>query len=276
MRYRLIDAFTDRPFAGNPAIVVLLDTSEWPAEEWMQTLAMEFSVSETAFAHPMHSTTTADFALRWFTPLVEDELCGHATLATAHALHSDRGSAGSVRFQTRSGLLTATTDDRGAITLDLPRPKLERVDCVRGLREALRLEPELEEIYATGSLGDFLVVLENEDAVRGLDPDFPALVDIQHRSPRPDRGVIVTAPSQPGSDYDFVSRFFTPSAGIPEDPATGSAHTGLAPYWSGRLGCERLTGLQVSKRTGRVTTTLATDRVFLSGTAVTVAEGSIL
>lgn len=274
MRYRLVDAFTDRAFSGNPAVVVLLEGPDWPETELMQALAMEFSVSETAFARPLFSSDDADWALRWFTPLVEDDLCGHATLATAHALHSDRGRPGRVRFETRSGILTATTDVSGVVTLDFPRAQLTEVDQVEGLNEALGIDPL--KIVTTGSLGDFLVVLPSETSVRSVAPDHEALVAIQRRSPSPDRGVIVTAVADDGTDYDFVSRYFAPSAGILEDPVTGSAHTALAPYWSQALGREHLTGLQMSKRTGKIAVQVSADRVFLSGHGVTVAEGRLV
>lgn len=275
MRYRLVDAFTDRPFAGNPAAVFLLDRPGWPDQAWMQRVAHELSVSETAFAHPLPPAAEADWALRWFTPLVEDELCGHATLATAHALHVDRGHAATITFQTRSGVMVARTDDDGTVTLNFPRPLLSKITPPEGLRESLGAEPE--EVYDTGSLGDVLAVFDHEEAVREIRPDFGGLADLQARTSRPDRGVIVTAQADvPTSGYDFVSRFFTPAAGIPEDPATGSAHTALGPYWSARLGRQDLTGLQVSRRTGTVMTCTKHGRVELTGNAVTVSDGDLL
>jgi PhzF family phenazine biosynthesis protein len=275
LRYRLIDAFADGPFSGNPAAVFLLDRETWPDDDWMQLVALELSVSETAFVHPLPAGGPADWALRWFTPMVEDELCGHATLATAHALHSDRGAAGVVSFQTRSGVLVARTDDEGTVTIDLPRPVITDIATPEGLAEALGAEPE--ETYSTGTLGDILAVFPTEAAVRDLVPDFAALAEIQQRTSRPDRGAIVTArAADAAGPYDFVSRFFTPNAGIPEDPATGSAHTALAPYWSDRLGREALTGLQVSRRTGVINTLVKGDRIELSGSAVTVSEGRFL
>lgn len=275
MRYRLVDAFTDRPFAGNPAAVFLLDGAGWPDERWMQLVAHELSVSETAFAHPLPPGADADWALRWFTPLVEDELCGHATLATAHVLHTDRGSAGTVRFQARSGVLVARTDEAGTVTLDFPRPVLTQITAPEGLREALGAEPE--QVYDTGSLGDILAVFGSEQTVGGIRPDFGGLADLQARTPRPDRGVIVTAPADTAAHgYDFVSRFFTPGAGIQEDPVTGSAHTALGPYWSARLDRPHLTGLQVSRRAGTVMTHTKHNRVELTGKAITMSEGTLL
>lgn len=275
MRYRLIDAFTDRAFAGNPAAVFLLDDDAWPDTAWMQRVAHELSVSETAFAHPLPAPGNADWALRWFTPLLEDELCGHATLAAAHALHADRGHGATVRFQTRSGVLLARSDADGTITLDLPRPHLTAMPPPDGLREALGAVPQ--EVHGTGTLGDLLVVLDGEQAVRGLTPDVASLARLQSRTSRPDRGVIVTARADDAtSGYDVVSCFFTPAAGIPEDPVTGSAHTALAPYWAERLGRQALTGLQASPRTGTVSTSVRQDRVELTGRAVTVADGDLL
>ena len=228
MRIRIIDAFTDRPFAGNPAAVCLLDEADtWPDERWMQQVAAEMHLSETAFAHPLIGSAEADWALRWFTPEVESNLCGHATLATAHAMHNDRGTPGTVRFMSRSG-----------------------------------------------ALGDLLVVLDDEAAVRTLAPDLGAIARIARRDGI--RGVIATASaSRPDAGYDFLSRFFAPADGIPEDPVTGSAHTALAPFWSGRLGRDGLTGLQASARGGLVRTSLHGDRVHLTGDAVVVLDGTL-
>ncbi|MFN2562365.1 MAG: PhzF family phenazine biosynthesis protein [Jatrophihabitans sp.] len=274
MRFRIIDAFADAPFTGNPAAVFLLDQPDWPDTSWLQQVAQEMSVSETAFAYQLPPDGRADWALRWFTPLVEDTLCGHATLAVAHALHADRGSAATVRFETRSGVLTTVTDDCGVVTMDFPRPQLTPGPAP-GVAEALGATPE--QTLQTGALGDVLAVFSSEDDVRQLRPDFTALADLQTRTARPDRGVIVTAHARDSADgYDFVSRFFTPAAGVPEDPATGSAHTALAPYWSARLGRNRLTGLQVSRRTGKITTTLSPSEVRLSGRAVVVTDGQFL
>src|SRR6266511_207874 len=237
MRIWVIDAFTDRPFAGNPAAVCLLDTNAWPDRVWMLQLAAELHL-ETAFAHPLPAAADADWALRWFTPTAESNLCGHATLATAHALHSDRGTLGTVRFASRFGVLIAHSRRDGTITLDLP------------------------------------AVLADEATVRALTPDLAALADLTRRDGI--RGIIATAPAdEPDRGYDFVSRYFAPAGGIPEDPVTGSAHTALAPYWSSRLGRDRLTGLQVSTRTGLVRTAVRGDRVHLTGHAVTILDGAL-
>ncbi|MGH3903167.1 MAG: PhzF family phenazine biosynthesis protein [Pseudonocardiaceae bacterium] len=272
MRIRIIDAFTDRPFAGNPAAVCLLDTDIWPDEAWMQQVAAELNLSETAFAHPLPESADADWALRWFTPAVEVDLCGHATLATAHALHGDQGAPGTVRFCSRSGILVAHIHDDGTITLDFPTAPLTEAPASHGLADPLDAKPDA--VYDTGVLGDLLAVFADESTVRALTPDFVTLERLTRRDGV--RGVIATAPaSDPGSGYDFVSRFFAPAAGIPEDPVTGSAHTVLAPYWSNRLGRDNLTGLQASRRTGLVRTALHGDRVHLTGHAVTILDGTL-
>jgi PhzF family phenazine biosynthesis protein len=271
MRIRIIDAFTERPFAGNPAAVCLLDAAEWPDEGWMQRVAREMSLSETAFAHPLPQGGEADFALRWFTPEVETNLCGHATLATAHALRSDRGSPGTVRFASQSGVLVAHAREDGTITLDFPAATLTEAPAPEGLAEALGAAPEAT--FETGALGDRLAVFSDEATVRGIAPDFGALARLIRRDGI--RGVIVTAPADPGGEHDFVSRFFAPADGIPEDPVTGSAHTALAPYWVARLGRDGLVGLQASPRGGLVRTELHGDRVHLTGRAVTVVDGTL-
>ncbi|MBV9730947.1 MAG: PhzF family phenazine biosynthesis protein [Pseudonocardiales bacterium] len=272
MRIRIIDAFTDRPFAGNPAAVCLLDTDAWPDESWMRQVAAEMNLSETAFAYPLPEPADADWALRWFTPAVEVDLCGHATLATAHALHSDREATGTVRFRSRSGILIAHTRQDGTVTVDFPAAPANEISIPGGLPEALNAKPNAA--YSTGALGDVLAVFPDEAGVRSLAPAFTALAHLTRRDGI--RGVIATAPaSDPGSGYDFVSRFFAPAQGIPEDPVTGSAHTALAPYWSGRLGRDSLTGLQASARTGLVHTAVHGERVHLTGHAVTVLDGTL-
>jgi PhzF family phenazine biosynthesis protein len=270
MRIRIVDAFTDRPFAGNPAAVCLLDADGWPEECWMQQVAAEMNLAETAFAHPLPGNAEADWALRWFSPTVEVELCGHATLATAHVLHSDHGVANTVRFSTRSGVLTAHTRHDGAITLDFPAAPVTETAIPEGLADALGAKPDAA--YGTGALRDVLVVFADETAIRALTPDFAALAQLARREGT--RGVITTAAaSDPADGHDFISRFFAPAVGIPEDPVTGSAHTALARYWSARLGQERLTGLQASARTGLVHTEMRGHRVHLTGHAVTVLDG---
>jgi PhzF family phenazine biosynthesis protein len=272
MRIRVIDAFTDRPFAGNPAAVCLLGGDAWPDEAWMRRVAAEMNLSETAFAHPLPEGSEADWALRWFTPTVETNLCGHATLATAHALHADRGAPSTVRFSTRSGVLVAHGRPDGAITLDFPAAPATEAAAPDGLAEALGAGPVAA--YRTGALGDLLVALEDEATVRGLAPDTTAMAHLADRDGV--RGVIATAAAaDPDGGYDYVSRFFAPAQGIPEDPVTGSAHTALAPYWAARLGRDPLTGLQASARTGLVRTAVHGDRVHLTGHAVTVLDATL-
>jgi PhzF family phenazine biosynthesis protein len=270
MRIRIIDAFTDRPFTGNPAGVCLLDGDTWPDEAWMRRVAAELNLSETAFAHPL---ADGDWALRWFTPAVETNLCGHATLATTHALRSEGRTTGPVRYSTRSGILIATPQDDGSITLDFPAAVLSEAPLPDGLAEALG-GAKPESAYRTGSLGDLLVVLPDEAAVRAVEPDFAALTRISAENDI--RGVIVTGPGDPESAHDVVSRFFTPASGIPEDPVTGSAHTAVTPYWAERLGHPAFTALQASARTGVLQVALHGDRVHLTGRAVTVVDGELL
>ncbi|MER6395424.1 PhzF family phenazine biosynthesis protein [Kitasatospora sp. NPDC001603] len=273
MRIHVVDAFTDRPFAGNPAGVCLLPAGEWPDDTWMRQVAAELNHSETAFALPLPGGAEADWAIRWFTPTVEATLCGHATLATAHTLRTERGILGTVRFRSRyHGVLVTRTDEAGGVTLDFPAAPGTEVPVPEGLAEALTVEPE--SARHTGRLGDLLAVLPDEAAVRDLTPRLDALAALTLRDDL--RGVIVTAPAaRADAGYDFVSRFFAPARGIPEDPVTGSAHTALAPYWTARLGRDQLAGLQVSARTGLVRTALHGDRVHLSGTAVTVLDGTL-
>jgi PhzF family phenazine biosynthesis protein len=269
MRIWVVDAFTDRPFAGNPAGVCLLDTSTWPEGAWMRQLAAELHL-ETAFAQPLPAGADADWALRWFTATAESNLCGHATLATAHALHSHCETPGAIRFASRFGVLTAHTRHDGPITLDFPAAPPTQAAAPDGLAEALGATPQAT--YRTGALGDLLAVLTDEATVRALTPDLGALAQLTRRDGI--RGIIATAVAAgPNRGYDFVSRYFAPAGGIPEDPVTGSAHTALGPYWSGRLGRDRLAGLQVSTRTGLVGTAVHGDRVHLTGHAVTILDG---
>lgn len=273
MRLLIVDAFTDRPFSGNPAAVCLLDTRGWPEQSWMRQLAAEMNLSETAFAYPLPPGERTDWALRWFTPTVEVDLCGHATLATAHALANDHPPPLTIRFHSRSGVLLTRTHPDGAITLEFPAAPLTSVAIPAVLSRALGARPV--EAYRTGSLGDVLAVFRDEATVRTLAPRFCDLEAFSRRECI--RGIIATAPAaDPSGDYDFVSRFFAPAAGIPEDPVTGSAHTALAPYWSRRLQRVLLAGWQASPRGGRVRTAMAGDRVHLTGHAVTILEGTLL
>jgi len=254
-----VDAFTDRPFTGNPAAVCILPA---PADaRWMQDVAREMNLSETAFLSPQHD----GFDLRWFTPAVEVDLCGHATLASAHVLWGDGYLAPGTqaRFHTRSGLLTA--DARGAwIELDFPATPAEPAAPPAGLTAAVGATPR----FVGRSRFDYLLEVDGEDVVRGLKPDFGALARVDAR------GVIVTSRAA-ASSYDFVSRFFAPRAGVNEDPVTGSAHCALAPYWSAQIGRPELVGYQASARGGTVRVRLQGDRVILGGQAVTVLRGEL-
>ncbi len=237
---------------------------------WLQNVALEVNHAETAFAHPLPEGGEADWALRWFTPVTEVTMCGHATLATAHVLHTTGTHRGPVRFATRSGVLVAELTKDGAVTLDFPTAPLTPVDVPEGVAEALGA-PVLAAFDTGPNVGDLLVELADEGTVRALRPDHRALTAYS------DRGIIATARAEdPESGYDFVSRCFFPDVGIDEDPVTGSAHTALAPYWSQRLGRAALTGLQASPRSGLVRTEVRGARTLLGGRAVTVIEGDLL
>jgi PhzF family phenazine biosynthesis protein len=255
-----VDAFTNRPFTGNPAAVCLLPRAR--DDHWMQQVALEMNLAETAFL----VRGPDGFDLRWFTPGAEVDLCGHATLASAHVLWEEGHLKPSeaARFHTRSGLLTATR--RGDhIWLDFPATPVSPAAPPEGLEVAIGRKATL----VGRTVFDYLVDLESEAAVRSLAPDMSLIAGI------PCRGVIVTAPSD-DTRYDFVSRFFAPGLGIPEDPVTGSAHCGLAPYWSTRLGKDEMVGYQASARGGTVLVRVAGDRVHLGGQAVTVLRGEII
>jgi len=259
----VVDAFTTEPFRGNPAAVCILTR---PAPEpWMRLVAREMNLAETAFLTPGESTD-ADFALRWFTPVSEVELCGHATIASAHVLFEDGRVLPdkTIRFDTLSGILGARLDGT-AVILDFPATPPKRADPPAGLATALGAEP----MWVGQTPFAYLVELESEETVRGLHPDLVWISALQGN------GLIVTAGAY-GGPYDFVSRFFAPALGVPEDPVTGSAHCGLAAYWSGRLGKTRLCGYQASQRGGEVGVTLAGDRVELAGGAVTILRGQLL
>ncbi len=255
-----IDAFTDRPFAGNPAAVCLLE--EERDAEWMQAVAAEMNLSETAFVCSLED----GFALRWFTPAIEVELCGHATLASAHALWSVGavGSDQTIRFHTLSGILTCTQDE-GFIQLDFPATPAHEAEPPTGLLDALGVLP----LFAGRSKFDICIVVESEQVVRSLKPDFARLREISMR------GVMVTSTSN-DPQFDFVSRYFAPAAGIDEDPVTGSAHCCLGPLWHERLGKTEMTAFQASARGGIVRVRMNGDRVILGGRAVTVLKGELV
>ena len=255
-----VDTFTNRPFAGNPAAVCVLPAPR--DASWMRDVAREMNLAETAFLE-----ARADgFGLRWFTPTVEVDLCGHATLAAAHVLweegHLPPGVA--ARFHTRSGLLTAERLGEW-IELDFPATPERPAPSPAGLAEALGAEPR----HVGRTRFDYFVELDSEATVRALRPDQGALAAL------PARGVIVTSRAA-GDGFDFVSRFFAPASGIPEDPVTGSAHCALGPYWGARLGKAEMLAYQASARGGVVRMRLAGDRVKLGGQAVTVLRGELV
>ncbi|MFC2094995.1 PhzF family phenazine biosynthesis protein [Candidatus Bipolaricaulota bacterium] len=257
-----VDAFAEKPFAGNPAGACIL---EKPADEgWMQSVAMEMNVSETAFVVRRED---GDFDLRWFTPAVEVALCGHGTLATSHILY-ELGILKSdevARYHTQSGLLQARQVADGMIELDFPATPPEDCEAPEGLLEALGLQSA---VYVGRSRFDYLVEVDSEKLVRTLTPDFAQLTSLGVR------GVIVTAKSDQ-AELDIVSRFFAPGAGIDEDPVTGSAHCALTPYWASKLGKKELSAYQASARGGRLNCTLAGDRVKLAGEAITMLRGEL-
>ncbi|WP_428941009.1 PhzF family phenazine biosynthesis protein [Fontivita pretiosa] len=258
-----VDSFTDRAFTGNPAGVCLLDV---PADEiWMQNVAAEMNLAETAFVHPGPD----GYNLRWFSPTVEVDLCGHATLAAAHVLWETGQLAGHepARFHTKSGLLTCIRRDDW-IEMDFPATPAAPVDSPPpDLLPALGLAAG---IPVARSRFDFLVELPSEQQVRAIKPDFARLARVSAR------GVIVTARSA-DPQFDFVSRFFAPQTGIDEDPVTGSSHCCLGPWWRHRLGKPQLLARQVSRRGGVIRVTVVNnDRTLLGGQAVTVLRGQIV
>jgi predicted PhzF superfamily epimerase YddE/YHI9 len=257
MRLFTVDAFADRPFAGNPAAVCLLPHAM--PEEWMQKLASEINYSETAYL----LAEEGGFGLRWFTPNYEVALCGHATLASAHVLWEIGmlNKSEAARFRTSSGELIANLQG-DEIRMDFPKSEVEEVEPPRGLIEAVGGRP----VFMGKTEFDYFLEYESEQEIIGLNPDFRALTQFETR------GVIVTSRA---SDYDFVSRFFAPGAGVNEDPATGSAHCALAPYWGVKLNKTRLNAFQASRRGARIGMELMDGRVHLTGRAVTVLRCEI-
>jgi PhzF family phenazine biosynthesis protein len=256
-----VDAFTQTPFAGNPAAVCVLP--EPRPDEWLRNVAREMNLSETAFLTPI-----ADgYGLRWLTPEVEVDLCGHATIASAHVLWEDGHlpEGCQARFHTRSGLLLA--DRRGDwIELDFPAKGCSDAAPPEGMLKALGVESAA---HVGKNAWDYLVEVDSEETLRALSPDHSTLRRI------PVRGIVVTARSS-SKEFDFVSRFFAPGSGIDEDPVTGSAHTALGPYWAPKLGKTEFTAYQASARGGVVKVRLTGDRVILGGQAVTVMTGELL
>ncbi len=251
-----VDAFTSQLFAGNPAAVIPL--KEWLPDAIMQQIAAENNLSETAF----FTKEEEGYRLRWFTPTTEVELCGHATLASAHVLFEEMDyNKNEIIFKTRSGLLTVAKT-AGALSMNFPADEMEAVEGPAVLFQALGLQ-RVDEVYKSD---DYMIVLSSEEEVANVQPDFRILYDVDAR------GVIVTAP---GKTVDFVSRFFAPQSGVNEDPVTGSAHTKSAPYWSKRLGKKELKAQQISERGGHLTCIIKDDRVEIKGQTVTYLRGEI-
>jgi predicted PhzF superfamily epimerase YddE/YHI9 len=259
-RFVQVDAFTDRPFAGNPAAVCVLNGPV--PDDWMRLVAREMNLSETAFLNPYEG----GYGLRWFTPVVEVDLCGHATLASAHVLWEDAHLPpdAPARFHTKSGTLTCR---RNGDLIEMDFPSEHAVESVDPgpLADALGAEV----LGAWRNRFDLLVELAGPDGVRELRPDLARIASLDVR------GVIVTSRTNEAG-VDFVSRFFGPAVGVPEDPVTGSAHCFLGPFWAERLGKPHLTGFQASERGGTVHVDVRGDRVVLGGHAVTVMRGEIL
>lgn len=259
MTVTVVDAFAERPFTGNPAAVCVLDGPA--SEDWMRGLAAEMNLSETAFVVPDGDA----FGLRWLTPEVEVDLCGHATLASAHLLY-ETGRVGpddAVRFDTRSGRLTVHRTGESTYTMDFPAtPPIE--SPADGLAETFGVEP----VWTGRTRFDVFAVLESEAVVRALAPDPGAVARLGAR------GVILTARAD-DEGYDVVSRFFAPEAGVPEDPVTGSAHCAIGPYWARQLERDELSCYQASRRGGHVGVRVRGDRVELTGRAVTVYRAEL-
>jgi len=255
-----VDAFADKPFEGNPAAVCVLSAPR--DEPWMQNVAREMNLSETAFLH----CEGDGWRLRWFTPKVEVALCGHATLAGAHILWETARlpPAETARFHTKSGLLTAKRNGSG-IEMNFPAKIAEPAEMPAGLPDALGVKP----LFVARSAFDYLVELDSATTLRAMKPDFARLGEL------PVRGVIVTSRSD-RPEFDFVSRFFAPASGVNEDPVTGSAHCTLGPFWQARLNKSEFTAYQASVRGGVVKVRVAGDRVVLGGQAVTVLRGELL
>jgi len=255
-----VDSFAERPFEGNPAAVCLTDESK-PAA-WLQAVAAEMNLSATAFVRPLES----GFELRWFAPKSELELCGHGTLAAAHIVWATGNAANGerIRFHTKSGVLTCEQAS-GFIELDFPSTPIIPEESSNALVEAIGIEPS----FSGRTKFDKFLLFDSEDAIRNMNPDFDKLASIPGT-----RGIIVTSLSK-DPRFDFVSRFFSPSIGLNEDPVTGSAHCALAPFWSTRLGKSAMTGFQASRRGGTVRVTPNGDRVILGGKAITVMQGKL-
>ncbi|MBS1544629.1 MAG: PhzF family phenazine biosynthesis protein [Bacteroidetes bacterium] len=255
MKLYQVDAFSNKVFGGNPAAIVLWD--QWPADELMQKIAMENNLAETGYLVPKGS----DFEIRWFTPVVEVDLCGHATLAAAHVLFEHLNYQGNMvnLFSPRSGLLKVERNGK-TLTLDFPADSITEIEVQSSHTSCFSKAPE----KVLKGKTDLMFVFRNEEEIISLIPDLTAIQKL------PVRGIIATAK---GTSSDFVSRFFAPQSGVNEDPVTGSAHTTLTPYWSRQLGKEELTAVQLSSRKGYLTCRLSGSRVLISGEARTYMVG---
>ncbi len=252
-----VDAFSNKLFSGNPAAVCIIN--EWLDEELMQNIALENNLSETAFVVPKGN----DFEIRWFTPAIEVDLCGHATLAAGHVIFNYTDFSGNeIHFETQKRGLLKVKKEGQYLTLDFPADDVKKVHPPERLLKALEIEP----IECYRGKTDFMFVFASRQEVENVQVDCSFAEDISFR------GIIVTAK---GKDVDFVSRFFAPGAGILEDPVTGSAHTTLTPYWTKKLGKSELTARQLSKRTGELKCRMAGDRVLISGQAITYMIGNV-
>jgi PhzF family phenazine biosynthesis protein len=256
MNLYIVDAFADKIFTGNPAAVCPVDS--WPSDALMQQIAFENNLAETAFV----VNEPEGYRIRWFTPLVEVDLCGHATLASAHVLFNHEHYVGNeISFNSRSGPLSVTRHD-GLLSLNFPADTFEKMEPSETLLNCFSIRPG--EIYKGNT--DYMFVFETEQEIEHASPRFEVIETLDAR------GVIITAK---GKEVDFVSRFFAPQCGIDEDPVTGSAHTTLTPYWSGRLGKTSLSARQLSTRGGDLHCQLINDRIIISGKAVTYLIGDI-
>lgn len=265
LRIFQVDAFTDEAFKGNPAGVCILDQIK--SDSWMQSLANEMNLSETAFL----SRNNDVFDLRWFTPKTEVTLCGHATLASAHILWEERliASDREAIFHTKSGLLKATKGIDLWIELDFPARFIKKAENQEVLNMAFNITPNYIGRFSTPNGDLYLIEVSDEEVVKSISPNFELLSNSDAKA------IIITSISN-SNDYDFVSRFFAPGVGINEDPVTGSAHCSLAPYWSKKLGKRELIGFQASSRTGIIRCIWNNERVDLKGKAVTVFKGELL
>jgi PhzF family phenazine biosynthesis protein len=274
-RFYLVDAFTDQMFTGNPACVLLGANSL--EEEVMQKIAREFNLSETAFPIPHDNTTFKSanhFHLRWFSPIVEVPLCGHATLATAHVLYSELANTNSsLSFTTQSGTLIVSKRDERYV-MDFPRGEVTPIDFDTAILSALHLQGEsVQNMMYCPNPNKLLIEVDNEKRIRDLSPEFDELIEISHRY---DVGSIIVTAVSNSTEYDFISRNFAPIRGVNEDPVTGSAHVILGPYWQEKLGKNKLRAYQASNRGGFMDIEVKeSERVFLIGIARTIAEGTL-